>query len=645
MRWSRMKPDENSAMKAATTFFSEETEQFAGNYTRKPSFHDRLKLFLAAVQRSTPPPAKVLDFGCGPGVIAAAVARLGYDVLGTDGSVEMVGKSISNAAAAGLDCLQFELAEAMSAKFPAESFGVIVCSSVLEYLPQDKEVLRQLVDSLKLGGSLLVSVPNAWSLIGIAERSVRCLRRFCRLDLGRHFDYSLRHYSPSQFSALLSSLGLEVQRRTSFEFPLFGHAGVRLSRIRALGSMILFEARRTSAIPAVQRSPVKNPMRVVIVRDRISAGGGIHNYYQTVSKHLTVQHGFVNVGRASDRYGSDGSFTSRLPTPLRLLLDWCALLLQLIKLPDLVHLNPGMDMTMRKSLRRDAVNLILAKLFRRRVIVFWRGWEAAASDSKEFPGGNSGWLSRIYRLADAHIVLATKFRDDLRRWGFETPIYRETTVASDSVLDCATRSGSSATQKVRLLFLSRMELEKGIVELLSAFRVLQLRTPGRFELMFAGDGPALKDLIRKAEELGVEDVSFPGYVTGREKAECYLSASIFCFLSYYDEGMPNAVLEAMGMGLPLVTSDVAGLKDILRDGVTGIVLPPDRSRMVGDRYDADVVANAIERLADSKELCRQIGEHNREYASQKFSAKVVAARLENIYRQVLNGDCDASLKS
>ena len=235
-------------MKSTTAFFTEDTEQFAANYARKHSFNDRLNLFRIGVQRSASVPAKVLDFGCGPGVIASAVSQMGSDVLGTDGSEGMVRKASFGAATAGLENLRFELMEARSTGFGAQSFDVIICSSVLEYLAQDMAVLGQLVDSLKLGGVLLVSVPNAWSLIGIAERSLRLFRRFCRVDMGRHFDYSLRHYSATRFAATLSSFGLEVQRRTSFEFPLCGKAGVRLSRVRALGAMVLFEARRSRLV-------------------------------------------------------------------------------------------------------------------------------------------------------------------------------------------------------------------------------------------------------------------------------------------------------------------------------------------------------------------------------------------------------------
>src|SRR5271169_5440722 len=75
---------------AATAFFSGAAEPFASNYQKNPCFRDRLQLFLRAVQQSTPAGAKVLDFGCGPGVIALALAQLGYDVMGMDGATGMV---------------------------------------------------------------------------------------------------------------------------------------------------------------------------------------------------------------------------------------------------------------------------------------------------------------------------------------------------------------------------------------------------------------------------------------------------------------------------------------------------------------------------------------------------------------------------
>jgi 2-polyprenyl-6-hydroxyphenyl methylase/3-demethylubiquinone-9 3-methyltransferase len=231
-------------MNLTTDYFTDDTENFAANYSIKPSFRDRLHLFESAVRRAASPPAKVLDFGCGPGVIASAIARMGFEVLGTDGSEGMVSRCNQEVSAEGLGNLRFEVMDASAANFAAESFDVIVCSSVLEYLPDDKYILEVLVGSLREGGTLIISVPNAWSIVGMMERSIRWLRRSSCLDIGRHFDYSLRHYSTSNFSSLLERSGLQVVGQTSFEFPWFGAVGIGLSRLRCVGAMRLYEARR-----------------------------------------------------------------------------------------------------------------------------------------------------------------------------------------------------------------------------------------------------------------------------------------------------------------------------------------------------------------------------------------------------------------
>jgi glycosyltransferase involved in cell wall biosynthesis len=396
-----------------------------------------------------------------------------------------------------------------------------------------------------------------------------------------------------------------------------------------LPSLILRE------IEAVKKTQ-KN-MEVIIVRDRASAGGGIYNYYQAVARHLEMRHRLIDVGRPHGYYGnkSRGWFVS-MPTPMRLFFDWVGLVVNLIRRRGIVHLNVCLDPAELRSLRRDAVNLLLAKLFRRPVIVFWRGWDNDACGTPEFPRGNSGWMSRIYRWADAHIVLASDFRDDLRRWGFTTPIYLETTVVADSILEsCPELRTARAPGVFRLLFLSRVEVAKGVLELLDALAILSERKPGYYQLKVAGDGPDLEILKRRASDLGLSNVVFTGYVEGTQRSECYADADAFCFLSY-NEGMPNAVLEAMAVGLPLVSSRAGGLKDILENGVTGYITTYDRSADLGCRFSPGEVANLIERLAAEPETHQRMAAHNWSYARERFAAKKVAARLESIYQDVLD---------
>jgi starch synthase len=144
------------------------------------------------------------------------------------------------------------------------------------------------------------------------------------------------------------------------------------------------------------------------------------------------------------------------------------------------------------------------------------------------------------------------------------------------------------------------------------------------------------ELKQRSSDLGLSGVDFKGYVEGPEKALCFSEASAFCFLSY-TEGMPNAVLEAMAMGLPLVSSDAGGLKDILSDGVTGHIVKQDRSQPIGQRFSAVEVADRLESLADSTETAKQMGESNKRYACERFSASKVAARLDAIYHEICCG--------
>jgi glycosyltransferase involved in cell wall biosynthesis len=173
---------------------------------------------------------------------------------------------------------------------------------------------------------------------------------------------------------------------------------------------------------------------------------------------------------------------------------------------------------------------------------------------------------------------------------------------------------------------------KGVFELLQAYRILKRRNSA-YTLTVAGDGPDLEALKERAKKLQLRDVAFTGFVTGGAKVQCYRKGGIFCFLSY-TEGMPNAVLEALAMGLPIVSSAAGGLRDILSDGETGFIVRPLRDAPSERKFDPLAVAEAIERLAGDPVLYNRIAEHNARYARERFAASKVARRLEAIYTDV-----------
>jgi len=369
-------------------------------------------------------------------------------------------------------------------------------------------------------------------------------------------------------------------------------------------------------------------MKVLIVRDRASAGGGIVTYYDTLNDYFTMEVDYTTVGRPHAMYARERTPVFIKFTLTRLLWDYSKLICRIARSrPDVVLINSSIDKG-GTAIARDCLNVLISKIMRRRTVVFWHGF---ISGGAQFPfsGGNEGIVWRVYKMADAFIVLASQFEADLRRWGFNKPIFVETTTIGRELTENGEiRRQQAPENKRKLLFLSRIIKDKGIIELMDAYSLLKQKHTG-FELFVAGDGEDLTYVKAYAAERNIKDVHFLGYVTGPEKLKAFANAAIFCFPSYAGEGMPIAVLEAMALGLPLVSSQVAGLKDILEDGKNGMILR---------RIEPLEIANRVSELVENDDLRNTISECNRKYAAERFHPKKCATRLEHICMTILMVD-------
>lgn len=156
--------------------------------------------------------------------------------------------------------------------------------------------------------------------------------------------------------------------------------------------------------------------------------------------------------------------------------------------------------------------------------------------------------------------------------------------------------------------------------------VLEHRPETRF--LIVGDGPQRASVQEQARSMGLTDsVLFLG---DRSDIPDVLEATDVSVLTSDYEGLPNALLESMCVGVPAVTTDYAGAEEVVVDEQEGYVVP---------RGAADVMAERVRRLLDDAALRKQMGQRGIETVTQRFSMEVMTDRLLSIYENCLSSKC------
>lgn len=209
-----------------------------------------------------------------------------------------------------------------------------------------------------------------------------------------------------------------------------------------------------------------------------------------------------------------------------------------------------------------------------------------------------GGMDRIY-------VRSAVYGELLAENGFDPAVIRvmpravDTTEFSPRYRDRA--SWGDDPERFRFLYVGRVSKEKNLDALVDAFD--DFRATGRdAELVVVGDGPYFDELL--ARHGGRGDVRFTGILRGEELATAYASADLFVFPSKTDT-LGNVVLEAAASGVPAIVSDQGGPQELVRDGVSGVVVEVDRD---------GALVEAMVRLYEAEGLRRGMGKKALEMA-------------------------------
>jgi glycosyltransferase involved in cell wall biosynthesis len=178
-----------------------------------------------------------------------------------------------------------------------------------------------------------------------------------------------------------------------------------------------------------------------------------------------------------------------------------------------------------------------------------------------------------------------------------------------------------------VLSVGRLVQKKGFPDLLEALAVLKGRAVG-FRALVIGEGPQRTALEQQVKRLGLDDlVTLPGAVSQETLVAIYKQADVFALpcrvLDDGDrDGLPNVLLEAMATGLPVVSTPISGIPEVIHNGEDGL--------LVGER-DVAALAGALELLLGDAELRRRLGENARRTIETEMSADAMALQLAGLF--------------
>ncbi|MFD2255860.1 glycosyltransferase family 4 protein [Luteolibacter algae] len=292
-----------------------------------------------------------------------------------------------------------------------------------------------------------------------------------------------------------------------------------------------------------------------------------------------------------------------------------AWLLWLWKRPQTLYYTAGSGAWV--PFTRDFLFLALCRpLFKRTVIHYHSGnlvefLEASPLRSKlgQFTYGRGACTIRLGKYCPAPIYPGNQVFDVPN--GIDVPEYLPERTESDTF---------------RILFLGNLFIDKGVLDLISAVTLLGKQSPEKnFKLSLIGGWP--DETTRSKIENAISELPSnvdcppPAPAYGDEKWKALRSHDVFAFPSYYSsENLPLVIIEAMAAGLPVIASDWRGIKSLVEDGKTGLLVKPS---------DINQLAAAIDKMASDQTLRRNLTIHaNKQY-------------VESLTKQIhLNKICD-----
>jgi glycosyltransferase involved in cell wall biosynthesis len=231
-------------------------------------------------------------------------------------------------------------------------------------------------------------------------------------------------------------------------------------------------------------------------------------------------------------------------------------------------------------------------------------------------------IEKIYNKCTMLIALSDQWKENLKEI---VPIDKIAVIENysvlhkDVVLDRANRS-----LKNQILFLGEIGRRKGCYDIPKVVSKVADVIPD-VKFVIGGSGEIDK-ITKKLKEYRVDkNVTFTGWVRGKDKETVLRESDIF-FLPSYNEGMPMSILDAMGYGLPIVSTNVGGIPNIVHNGKNGFVC---------NAGDIEAFSKGIINILLNEKKCKNFGRRSYELIEQKYSLEKHCSVLASLYKSII----------
>jgi len=291
----------------------------------------------------------------------------------------------------------------------------------------------------------------------------------------------------------------------------------------------------------------------------------------------------------------------------------------LLKNPALVYVHVGSN----ASLYRESFFIVLAKLFGRKTLAHFHAGDVEEYLEKQ-PAVGRKFISRALGLSDRLLAVSRDSAQKLKTLAPKNEIEIIVNAIDTAPFSFSADRSALKTGEVRILFVGAMGKLKGETDLADAVKRIAAKHPN-LRVSFLGFGG--EKLRAYAAQIGIEKlIEFVGAVPLDERIGFFEKADIFA-LPTYAEAMPLAVIEAMAAGLPVVSTTVGGIPELIDENEEGfLVAPADREKL----------AEKLSILIDDRARRGAMGKKGREKVGKQLDFRVYTKKLKNCLLELIN---------